>query len=141
MPGWEYKEVKFDGSCKVVQAVEEIGQGMAAGIAKLKADPEKYESIMYQNDVGDDVEYTLFLRGSGVSAKPTGGSFTLVTTSFKALGPATFSDDVSDKLVSYQGAQHELKRIGRGEGLLDVPGLKLFGDIDPADLVQASETY
>ena len=35
----------------------------------------------------------------------------------------------------------QLRALSDGEGLLDVPGLKLFGDIDPADLVQAPETY
>jgi hypothetical protein len=30
------------------------------------------------------------------------------------------------------------KRAGRGEGLLDRPGLKLFGGIEPNDLKQGS---
>ena len=140
---------------------KEQGTGRAAGIAKLKADPDKYEAIMFQNDAGDDVKYSLFLRGTGLSAKPTGGLFTLIQASYKAFGPAKFTDTVSHTRVyaTYAGQQYDprrcmsyampfaachpkspgrydLRRIGRGEGIVDLPGLKLFGDIDPADLVQ-----
>jgi hypothetical protein len=39
-------------------------------------------------------------------------------------------------VISTNPDRYDLKRIGRGEGIVDLPGLKLFGDIDPADLVQ-----
>ena len=137
--GWDFKETKFGGSYSMSsQPRKEEGKGMAAGIAKLKAAPDKYEGIMFQNNIGDDVKYTLFLRGMGVSAKPTGGAFTLMQASYKAFGPAKFTDTVSgtSAYLSYAGQRYDLKRIGRGEGVCDLPGLKLFGDIDPADLVQ-----
>ena len=137
--GWDFKETKFGGSYSMSsQPRKEEGKGMAAGIAKLKAAPDKYEGIMFQNNIGDDVKYTLFLRGMGVSAKPTGGAFTLMQASYKAFGPAKFTDTVSgiSAYLSYSGQRYDLKRIGRGEGVCDLPGLKLFGDIDPADLVQ-----
>jgi hypothetical protein len=137
--GWEFKETKFGGAYSMTsQPRKEQGMGIAAGVAKLKAAPEKYEAIMFQNNIGDDVQYTLFKRGMGVSAKPTGGPFTLIQPCYTAFGAASFTDTVSDTsaYANYDGRRYELKRIGRGEGICDLPGLKLFGDIDPADLVQ-----
>ena len=91
---------------------KEQGTGRAAGIAKLKADPDKYEAIMFQNDSGDDVKYSLFLRGTGLSAKPTGGLFTLIQASYKAFGPAKFTDTVSHTRVyaTYAGQQYDPTR-------------------------------
>ena len=57
---------------------------------------------MFQNNIGDDVEYTLFLRGSGVTAKPTGGPFTLTTASFKAFG-----------LAPHRAPHHSISGIAR----------------------------
>ena len=58
---WEFSETRFGGAYSMAnQPIEETGRGMAAGIAKLKARPEKYESVMVQSNIGDDVEYTLF---------------------------------------------------------------------------------
>ena len=139
--GWEFPETKFGGAYGMMGApMTEKGRGSTAGIAKLKAAPKKYEAILLQNNVGDAVDYTLFLRGCGVSAKNAspGGVFTLVQSRYKAFGPATFTDNVSDKseFVGYNGVRYDLKRVGRGEGVCDLPDLKLFGDVDPADLVQ-----
>jgi len=139
--GWEFPETKFGGAYRMMGTpMTEKGRGNTAGIAKLKAAPEKYEAILFQNNVGDAVDYTLFLRGCGVSAKNAspGGVFTLVQSRYKAFGPATFTDHVSDKneFVGYNGVRYDLKRVGRGEGVCDLPDLKLFGDVDPADLVQ-----
>ena len=52
--GWEFTEIRFGGAYSLSnQPVEETGQGKAAGVAKLKAQPDKYEAVMYQSNVGD----------------------------------------------------------------------------------------
>jgi hypothetical protein len=122
---WEFKDLKFGGSISITgEMKKEQGTGMAEGIAKLKNDPQKYEAIMFQNDSGDDVKYSLFLRGTGVSAKPTGGPFTLIQSSYKAFGPAKFTDTVSQTRVytTYAGQQYVPKRIGRCTSYVHVVG-------------------
>jgi hypothetical protein len=140
MAGWTFRQIKFGGSYSMSSTpITEKGTGEEEGIAKLKANPEKYESVMFQNNLRGGAGYTLFLRGSGVSAKETpGGLFTLMVSSYQAFGPAKFTDAVSDTpcFRVYGGTEYDLKRIGRGDGICDVPGLKLLGDVDPADLVQ-----
>jgi len=39
-------------------------------------------------------------------------------------------------LASYQKACHTSKSPGRGEGVVDKPGLKIIGDVDPSDIGQ-----
>jgi hypothetical protein len=141
MGQWEFIERKFAGSYAMMSPpICEKGKGRAAGVAKLKASPEKYEAILFQNNIGDAVEYTLFVRGTGVAAKgmDSNGLFTLMMASYQAFGPANFTDTVSETTAfrSYSGIEYDLKRIGRGEGVCDMPGIKLIGDVDPADLIQ-----
>lgn len=84
-------------------------------------------------------KWTLVNRECGFTPKPDDeGSWTWVEAKFTALPPATFNDSVTDtqELGQYQGEVLEYKRPGRGEGIADLPGLKLFGDIDPDDIIQ-----
>ena len=55
------------------------------------------------------------------------------------LGEASFTDEFSEDVLASRKNRNitaSLKRIGRGEGLYDMEGLKLFGDIDPSDVSQ-----
>eukprot|EP00961_Rhodomonas_salina_P238204 3219645-Rhodomonas_salina.1 len=54
--------------------------------------------------------------------------------------PAIFTDDVTNTqaMGKYKGKTVEYKRPGRGEGFADVPGLKLFGLVDPEDILQGT---
>lgn len=73
--------------------------------------------------------FTLIRRGGGFRPAP-GGERTYVQAKYKGLGPASFSDDFTDTILGdFRGKDVRalFRRVCRGEGLLDEPGIKLFG--------------
>eukprot|EP00961_Rhodomonas_salina_P200268 2701540-Rhodomonas_salina.1 len=142
--GFTFVPVQYGGAYSFQRnPVKEEGLGIHVGMQKLQDEPEKWGGLMYQSDmVNAPTEYqqwTLYDRACGFSpADPGQGPFTFVEAKFQALGPASFTDNVCEtqEMSFYGGRQLEWKRCGRGEGICDSPGLKLFGDVDPDDIHQ-----
>ena len=104
----------------------------------LKTEPSKYEGVY----VGRKVN--IVKRGCGFSTTPYAGGQAvrwITAVCDTGLGDASFTDDFcEDVLREHKGRDitGSLKRIGRGEGLYDVPGLKICGNVDPSDVSQGS---
>ncbi len=136
-------------------ATEEVRGSIAEGIAKLKADPSTYVAIRYQTNVlGNEDRFndpgcTLYLRDGTDKLAPKTSSAAAVTwilAEYNALPPdvplGKFADKYTDKM-SYKGRRLHSRsnpplRPGRGMGVLDAPGVKIFGDVDPSDVHQGS---
>eukprot|EP00961_Rhodomonas_salina_P235856 3187723-Rhodomonas_salina.1 len=153
--GFQFNPKAFSGQMAFTsQPAPEEGNNIDIGMAKLMAEPEKWAGLMYQSDMvrsfrmltssfgvnwpKDQQRWTLWNRSCGVKPMGDGGPMTFVEAKFQALGPASFTDDVCEtqEMSNYGGYQLGWRRPGRGEGLCDVPGLKLFGDVDPDDIAQ-----
>ena len=60
-----------------------------------------------------------------------------VSSIISATAGSLFKDQYTDGILKrFEGRAVNTKRIGRGEGLCDGQGLKLFSDIDPSDAQQ-----
>jgi len=144
---WVYNPVEFNGSYKYsTEPVEEEVEGLIAdGIEKIKAEPETWEGIRYQTSMTDWPEdqqkYTLVRRvpRSGFCVQEQeGGGFTWVHAKFQKL-PAEVEVDADEYTdgMNFQGyALAPPKMPGRGQGVTDVPGLKIVGEVDPSDVTQ-----
>ena len=141
---WKFVETSCNGSGAYTgQLKEQRGGVIAEGLAILKNDPLTWQTIIYQSDMvnwpENQQKYRLIARQSGYTFTTRGrGDWTLVEGTFRALPSATFSDSVSQTgpMARHGRTALEWKRPGRGGGLCDVEGVKLFGDIDPADTAQ-----
>ena len=106
----------------------------------LEAEPDKYVGVY---NAWDQHIYVI-KRGCGfkpVLAKPIDGCTWTEAKFDTGLGETDFADDYTeDVLACFKGKNitPSLKRIGRGEGLYDVEGLKVCGDTDPNDLGQGA---
>ena len=113
-------------------------QSREEGLNMLKQDPGKWAGVWGRAQAGFVPMWTLVRRGSSFAPEP-GTDFEWVQATYTGIGPASFTDDFCGGILRRYG-QHDIsehyKRIGRGEGLCDEPGLKLFGDIDPCDVQQ-----
>jgi hypothetical protein len=106
----------------------------------LKADPGLYEGV--QSWWGKHIY--LYKRGAECKPETKNPKKGVTWTCAKfdtGLGDGSnaFKDEYSEGILStFQGTNitASLKRVGRGEGLYDVEGLKLFGDVDPMDVAQ-----
>ena len=119
-----------------------------AGITRFKAQPEKYTAIFFQADMAswpqEQQKYTLLHREGTKGFKPSAvsehGGFKCIVAQFQKLPPLTLgaaTDRYTDSF-SYQGQACLSAKPGRGEGVGDVAGLKLWGEIDPSDIKQAN---
>jgi hypothetical protein len=114
-----------------------------SALDELNACPELYEGIRCC-DNGDKV--FLYRKGCNVVpnlSSPEDGFTWYYTTFDTGLGDGSdaFEDEYcEDLLAEYQGQRmtESLKRIGRGEGLYDVPDLKICGYVDPMDVSQGA---
>jgi hypothetical protein len=108
------------------------------GLKILKEDPATWEGLWCFEQPGYVPNWTLIKRSAGFSPSD-GDDFTWIHAKYSGIGPASFTDKFTDTVLRvYQQCDvtSNYKRIGRGEGLGDEPGLKLFGDIDPCDVQQ-----
>lgn len=146
---WAFKESSYGGAYSFVSCgkKENIKGAIADGIAKLRSDPSAYVAIWYQaNMVSWPVEqqrYTLLQRKGTRGFKPadsTSGAFKVVVAAYQALPPLKGLGATADRhtdTFSYEGyACAPAVCPGRGDGVGDVPGLKIIGDVDPSDIAQ-----
>jgi len=92
---------------------------------------------------GQYIHLVIAGKGYAPCAKPSDGCTWTTAQYDTGLGTASFTDEYCDDILatcptSGNSLAASFKRIGRGEGLYDSPGLKLFGDIDPMDVSQGS---
>ena len=153
---WTYIEMLFGGRSTSVDRVEEEVRGpIEEGIAKLKADPQRYLAITYQSSMtawpAKKQKYTLLVRAGtkgyapdGVTTDPQVGWMTLILAKYHALPPLADLGEARDAhtdAMTYRGAPlHTAGNAplmpGRGDGVCDAPGLKIIGDVDPHDVHQ-----
>mmetsp|Transcript_95964 Transcript_95964/g.248142 ORF Transcript_95964/g.248142 Transcript_95964/m.248142 type:complete len:526 (+) Transcript_95964:60-1637(+) len=146
---WVYPDKMFTSYTFLLQPqFEEYAGSIKEGKKKLMAEPTKYQGLKYQTNMGDWPEeaqkYQLLLRhGSGFEPKTVkaNGQFTFVEAIYQRLPPQVNMDN-KDKYtdsMTYQGKQLGPPRHpGRGHGCVDVPHLKVIGDIHPNDISQGT---
>ena len=124
----------------------------APSLLRLKAHPHQYEAIFFQTDMRTGAwpeaqqSYTLVKRNpaNGVHVPPSESvTFTWISAVYTAIQhkdevPLTAPDIHTDGVLNhYQGYRlGQPLRPGRGDGIADVPGLSIMGDIDPNDIAQ-----
>jgi len=149
---WSFTEVTFGGATHstCLGKKEQVSGVIADGIERLKAEPSTYIALWYQLSAlkkpDGKQRYTLLHRArtKGLSAADVGerGRWKMIVAQYQRLAPledlGEACDEHTDAMV-YEG--DELAKPlspGRGQGLGDVPTLKLIGDVDPADITQGS---
>ena len=162
MSKWKFTEHIFSGSYTMATLGEKLEEegAISAAIEKVKADPQQYVALMYQTEMAswpeEQQKYSLICRAGTAGFKPTGcepdGWMTCLLIEYQRLPPLQevggdeamqiVADQYTDGF-SYAGmALHSDDNPpicpGRGQGVGDVPSLKLIGDIDPNDVKQGS---
>lgn len=151
---WVFSEQIFSGasSFTAIGQKEEVSGVITEGIAKFKANPSTFIAIMYQTSMlewpADQQIYTLLHRKGTKGYRPTGvgpdGWMTILMAQYQALPPLEDLGSAKDgftEQLAYEGflLHHEANRPlcpGRGDGIADVPSLKIIGDVDPSDIAQ-----
>ena len=147
-------QMRFDGgySYNEEPPIEEVTgvDSIAEGRKKVQENPAVYEAIFYQSEMAEwDVikgvqpQYYLVKRkrktGMVVESNPE-GTFTFLKAKYEVLPScAVEAEDTytTSTLRGYQGCLlQDGLQPGRGQGCADVPGLKMFGDVDPNDIAQ-----
>jgi len=122
------------------------------GIQKFKDNPAKYVAIMFQSNMTewpeDQQKYTLLHRKGTKGYKPVDvgpkGWMTLMMAMYQVLPKLDDLGASKDKYtweLEYDGdlLHHDKNKPllpGRGQGIGDVPSLKVIGDVDPSDISQ-----
>ena len=155
---WKVDSVTTGGSYsfKSIGEREEVQGAVEEGVARLSAEPNKYLALTYQTNMRDGTwpdsqqRYTLIHRAGTAGYEPNqdGEGFTVMMNRYEAL-PALDGEVPSDghfddgPASTFRGAPlygdgNPPARPGRGDGVLDVPGLKIIGDADPSDIKQGT---
>mmetsp|Transcript_27468 Transcript_27468/g.63993 ORF Transcript_27468/g.63993 Transcript_27468/m.63993 type:complete len:505 (-) Transcript_27468:57-1571(-) len=147
---WQYEELAGPGSFffKFQPSIDKVDGPIEDGIAKLKQSPSEYEGLMYQTSMKgwpkEHQKYQLVKRtGSGYRFKPGAeNNFTFIQAKYLALKHHTeieFQKDAhTDKLTFRNQKLGSACHPGRGQGVCDVPHIKLIGEIHPNDIIQGS---
>jgi hypothetical protein len=145
---WAFESIPYGGSYSYAKEVEkeEVSGLIEDGKKVLKEKPEMYDGMFYQTNMTDfpkeQQKYTLVRRtGSGFKVKrDDNGKFTLIQCQYKALNPSAVieKDKSTDKLTYSLEKLGEPVPPGRGQGVCDMPSIKIIGDIDPSDVQQGS---
>ena len=126
--------------------INKVQGPISDGIAKVKKNPQLYLGVQFQTDMAkwpaDQQRYDLVLRnGSGYRFQSGPASnFTFLQANYRALKPYNeirmqpdrYTDQMSFRGYPCGKALHP----GRGQGLCDVPNIKLVGDCHPEDVAQ-----
>lgn len=149
---WMFEEIIFSSSHYSLADGQktEVEGPIEEGIATLKANPETYSAMYYQTSkLGweeDQQDYQLVLR-EGKEFRPANvaddGWATCLLAKYQALPHADDVDlasafDEATDSFEYNGSALPALCPGRGAGVADVVGLKIFGEIDPSDVSQGS---
>lgn len=147
---WKFESTTGPGSYffKFEPEIDDVKGPISDGEKKLKSRPENYEGMMYQTSMkdwpADQQSYKLVKRtGSGYSF--TAGqseNFTYVQAKYQALerydrvslDPDPYTDSMSFRRQRLGKPCHP----GRGQGICDVPHIKIIGEIHPNDIIQGS---
>lgn len=144
---WIYDEVQFNSFSFITKPVVENFDGpIEEGLAKLKESPHLYEGLKYQtNSVDwepDQQKYGLIKRnGSGYMVKPLEqGNFTFVQAKYLHLTKHTdieFAPDSGTNDLQYMSKPlGQPRHPGRGQGVVDLPHVKIIGGVHPNDISQ-----
>lgn len=152
---WIFKEMLFSGSYSMTTLgqKDEIKGPIAEGIHKLKAEPSKYIAMWFQADMVnpqasqpwpvDQQSYVLLHREGTDGYKPAeaaNGAFKCIMATYQPLKPMQLGGQDKDHHTDKLGYHGVLCAPGvcpgRGQGVGDVPGLKIIGDINPSDVSQ-----
>ncbi|CAE7748895.1 DEK1 [Symbiodinium pilosum] len=148
---WQYEEIVGPGSFffKFQPVIEKVNGPIQEGREKLKQSPSDFEGLMYQTNMTEwpkeHQKYDLVKRtGSGYRFKPgTEPNFTFVQAKYVAIRPHTeigdFDRDAYTDKMTFRGQKlAKACHPGRGQGVCDVPHIKLIGEIHPNDIIQGS---
>ncbi|CAE7791797.1 DEK1 [Symbiodinium sp. CCMP2456] len=148
---WQFEEVKGPGSFfyKFAPVIDKVQGPIEEGRTKLRERPSEFEGLMYQSNMvdwpKDQQKYDLIKRTeSGYRFKPgTEPNFTFVQAKYMALKPHSeigeFERDAFTDKMHFRGQRLAAAcHPGRGQGVCDVPHIKLIGEIHPNDIVQGS---
>eukprot|EP00427_Karlodinium_veneficum_P054832 CAMPEP_0169425090 /NCGR_PEP_ID=MMETSP1017-20121227/68381_1 /TAXON_ID=342587 /ORGANISM="Karlodinium micrum, Strain CCMP2283" /LENGTH=577 /DNA_ID=CAMNT_0009534903 /DNA_START=198 /DNA_END=1928 /DNA_ORIENTATION=- len=147
---WNFTEVQYDGKYTFYDGKQpekkEVNGEIENGIKHLKENPGTFDGIYFQSNMKtfpkDQQKYTLVKRtGSGFAVTPSkGGAFTWIPAVYDALSPEepAAKDKYTDSVLSKAKSKTLKKALypGRGQGIADMPGLKIIGDVDPSDVSQ-----
>lgn len=151
---WVFKEKIFNGAARFVEKadVEQVQGLIAEGIKRFKSAPGTYLAIMYQTNMvewpEDKQKYTLLPREGTLGYEPKlvdDGFMTIITASYQPLPPlnelGAGAKDNFTEAFQFRGQQlhrddNPAVLPGRGEGVGDLPSLKIIGDVDPHDIHQ-----
>jgi len=156
--GWVFTEmpgISFDGASRFASMgkKEEVVAPIAEGIERFRAEPATYLALMYQTGMttwpAEQQRYTLLHRQGTKGWRPEGvsseGWMTVLIATYQALPPLAdlgAACDAHTDGMAYEGrtlhAANAPYRPGRGDGVGDMPGLKIIGDVDPSDIKQGS---
>jgi hypothetical protein len=154
---WRFSEHLFSGStrCICVGKTLEESRPISEGVAALKTRPNEFLAVYYQTDMlswpEDQQKYTLISRKGTEGFEPTGvtpdGWMTIIIADYERLPPIdeypadaidAFTDSMTYQGITLHHDDNKPLAPGRGQGICDVPALKLIGDIDPNDVCQGS---
>eukprot|EP00913_Durusdinium_trenchii_P016012 g15049.t1 len=138
---WKFESLTGPGRYffKFQPEIEQISGSIAEGEAKLKSQPELYEGMMYQTNMKDLrwLNYKLVKRtGSGYRFTPEQPpSFTFLEAKYQALehhSKITLDPDQYTDGMTFRGQRlGKACHPGRGQGVCDVPHIKIIGEIHP----------
>lgn len=147
---WKFESLTGPGCYffKFQPEIEQISGSIAEGEAKLKSQPELYEGMMYQTNMkdwpSDQQNYKLVKRtGSGYRFTPEQPpSFTFLEAKYQALehhSKITLDPDQYTDGMTFRGQRlGKACHPGRGQGVCDVPHIKIIGEIHPNDIIQGN---
>lgn len=149
---WQFIETRYNGTYRfgTQPTMEEIAGPISEGIARVKNNPHEFQSVWFQTSMQtwptNQQEYTLVHRNLGTEmliTQSANGGFTHLKAKYEVL-PAKESvtirkDRVTDQLAAGGFEGYRLREPllpGRGEGVADVPTVKIMHDVDPSDVAQ-----
>ncbi|CAK9017147.1 Calpain-2 catalytic subunit (Calcium-activated neutral proteinase 2) (CANP 2) (Calpain M-type) (Calpain-2 large subunit) (Millimolar-calpain) (M-calpain) [Durusdinium trenchii] len=144
---WQFDALNGPGqyTYKKPPKINKVTGPISEGINKVKKNPQLYLGILFQTDMKgwpeDQQRYDLVLRnGSGYQFVAGQAHFTFIQANYRALKPyneiSLEPDQYTDKM-SYGGYRcGKPLHPGRGQGLCDLPNIKLIGDVHPDDVAQ-----
>jgi Calpain family cysteine protease len=152
---WRTTIMKFSGTLSFMKIEEQVvkGKSIQEAIEDFHARPAEYSALMFQSSMEtmppENCQYTWVMRQGTSQLVPQGvdpsGWMTLMIHEYQQLPPFPNNELPKDQRDSYTHKMTVRGRTlpkpllpGRGMGVGDMPNLKIFGDIDPSDILQGT---
>mmetsp|Transcript_140674 Transcript_140674/g.262478 ORF Transcript_140674/g.262478 Transcript_140674/m.262478 type:complete len:713 (-) Transcript_140674:49-2187(-) len=145
---WVFPEAQTDGDYSYCSepVLEKIQKPISNGLEDLKASPDLYDGLFYQNNMlewpEDQQKYTLVKRtGSGFKMQTVpGGRWTWVKAKYQGLAESVdLEPDKYTDSMHYRGYRLPAHVMpGRGHDCSDHPDLKLIDVAHPRDVMQGA---